>query len=140
MVAAVLLLPILATLVGTALDLGPFAPPSLYLLAVVVAAAIGGLWSGLAAAALSFLGLNYFFTPPTHTLRVAELGDLVALLVFLGVAVVVGSLFARTLAERQLAERQENDLRLVNRFATWLLRAHLDSRTVGDVASTLLHT
>jgi hypothetical protein len=53
--AAAILLPILATLVGVVFNLGPFAPPSLYLLAVVIAAAVGGPWSGLAAAALSFL-------------------------------------------------------------------------------------
>src|SRR5205085_7628793 len=79
-------------------------------------------------------------TPPSHTLRGEGLGDLVAVLGFLGVAVVVGSLFARTVAERQRTERRENDLRIVHRFATWLLRAHLDARTVGDVASTLVQT
>jgi two-component system sensor histidine kinase KdpD len=137
--AAAILLPILATLVGVVFNLGPFAPPSLYLLAVVVAAAVGGPWSGLAAAALSFLGLNYYFTPPTHTLRVADASDIVALFVFLGIAVVVGSLFAGAVAERERTERRENDLRLVNRFATWLLRADLDGRTVGDIATTLVH-
>jgi two-component system sensor histidine kinase KdpD len=138
--AAVIALPLLATAVGVMFDLGPFGPPSLYLLAVVVAAAIGGLWSGLASAALSFLGLNFFFTPPFHTLRVSKAADLVALLVFLGVATVVGALFARTVAERQRAERQEGDLRLVTRFATWLLGTDLDERIVRDVASTLLGT
>jgi two-component system sensor histidine kinase KdpD len=137
--AAAILLPILATLVGVVFNLGPFAPPSLYLRAVVVAAAVGGPWSGLAAAALSFLGLNYYFTPPAHTLRVADASDIVALFVFLGIAVVVGSLFAGAVAERERTERRENDLRLVNRFATWLLRADLDGRTVGDIAMTLVH-
>ena len=136
---AAILLPIVATLVGVVFNLGPFAPPSLYLLAVVAAAAVGGPWSGLAAAALSFLGLNYYFTPPAHTLRVADASDIVALFVFLGIAVVVGSLFAGAVAERERTERRENDLRLVNRFATWLLRADLDGRAVADIATTLVH-
>jgi two-component system sensor histidine kinase KdpD len=83
--------------------------------------------------------LNYYFTPPAHTLRVADASDIVALFVFLGIAVVVGSLFAGAVAERERTERRENDLRLVNRFATWLLRADLDGRTVGDIATTLVH-
>src|SRR3954464_2759135 len=64
--AAAILLPVVATLVGVAFNIRPFAPPSLYLLAVVVAAAVGGPWSGIAAAVLSFVALNYYFTPPTH--------------------------------------------------------------------------
>ncbi|MFL5735746.1 MAG: ATP-binding protein [Actinomycetota bacterium] len=138
--AAAILLPVVATLVGVAFNLRPFAPPSLYLLAVVVAAAVGGPWSGIAAAALSFVALNYYFTPPTHTFRVADASDVVALLVFLGVAVVVGALVAGAIAERERTELRENDLRLVNRFATWLLRADLDERTVADIATTLVHT
>jgi two-component system, OmpR family, sensor histidine kinase KdpD len=105
-IAATIGLPLAATLVASGVDLGPFGPPSLYLLAVVLAAAVGGNRSGLAAAALSFLGLNYYFTEPHHTLRVDKTADVVALLVFLVVAVVVGTLLARALAERQRAERQ----------------------------------
>ena len=38
--------------------------PALYLAAVVAATTIGGLWSGLIAASLSLLGLDYFFVEP----------------------------------------------------------------------------
>jgi two-component system sensor histidine kinase KdpD len=135
---APLLLPLAATGVATSLDLGPFGPPSLYLLAVVATSAVSGLWSGLAAAAISFLGLNYYFTAPIHTLRVSKPEDLVALLVFLGVAVIVGALFARALAERQRVERREDELRLVNRFSTRLLSSDLTEQVVRDVAGTLV--
>ncbi|MBI3648138.1 MAG: DUF4118 domain-containing protein [Actinobacteria bacterium] len=135
---AALLLPLLATAIGTGLNLGPFGPPSLYLLAVVATAAIGGMWSGVAAAAVSFVGLNYFFTPPVHTLRVGKPQDLVALLVFLGVATIVGALLARALEERARVERREEALRLVNRFSTRLLSTELSGQVVHDVASTLV--
>ncbi|HEV8564743.1 MAG TPA: ATP-binding protein [Actinomycetota bacterium] len=137
-IVATLVLPIAATAIGTSLDLGPFGPPSLYLLAVVATAAIGGLWSGLAAAALSFVGLNYFFTPPLHTLRVGKPEDLVALFVFVGTAAIVGALLARALAERQRVERREDELRLVNRFSTRLLSSDLTEQVVRDVAGTLV--
>jgi len=59
-----------------------------------LAAAIGGARSGLGAAVVACLGLNYYFTEPHHTLRVDRGADVVALLVFLVVAVVVGTLLA----------------------------------------------
>jgi two-component system, OmpR family, sensor histidine kinase KdpD len=136
-IAAAIGLPVAATLVASGVDLGPFGPPSLYLLAVVLAAAVGGNRSGLASAVLSFLGLNYFFTEPHHTLRVDKGADAVALLVFLVVAVVVGTLLARALAERQRAERQEAELRLINTIATRLLSIELSARAVADLTTSV---
>jgi two-component system sensor histidine kinase KdpD len=135
---APLLLPLAVTGSATSIDLGPFGAPSLYLLAVVATSAVSGLWNGLAAAVISFVGLNYFFTPPVHTLRVSKAEDLVALLVFLGVAVIVGALFARALAEQRRVERREDELRLVNRFATRLLSSDLTEQVVHDVVGTLV--
>ena len=40
-----------------------------YVLAVVLAAAGGGVGAGLTASVLSFLALNFFFTPPLRTFR-----------------------------------------------------------------------
>jgi two-component system, OmpR family, sensor histidine kinase KdpD len=136
--AAAVLLPIAATAIGSAIDLRPFGPPSLYLLAVVATTAIGGLAAGLAAAAISFLGLNYFFTPPEHTLRVSKPADLVALLVFLVVAGIVGILFGRALTERERAERREEEVRLANRFAARLLSSELAESLVREFASALV--
>jgi two-component system sensor histidine kinase KdpD len=130
-------LPVLVTMVASWLDLGPFGPPSLYLLAVVAAAIIGGATSGIAAAACSFVGLNYYFTEPVHTLRVGKAADVVALVVFLVVAVVVGALVARALADRERAERQEEELRLVNRAATKLLSDEPSSLTISQITDAV---
>jgi two-component system, OmpR family, sensor histidine kinase KdpD len=136
-IAAAIGLPVVATLVASGVDLGPFGPPSLYLLAVVLAAAIGGARSGLGAAVVAFLGLNYYFTEPHHTLRVDKGADAVALLVFLVVAVVVGTLLARALAERQRAERQEAELRLINSIATRLLSTELSAQALADLTAAV---
>lgn len=130
--ASAVLLPVLATVMAATLDLGPFGPPSLYLLVVVIVAVLGGAWSGIAAAAISFVGLNYYFTEPVHTLRVDKPADVVALAVFLMVAVVVGALFARALTDRERAERQEEELRLVNRAATKLLSRGLSPGVIVE--------
>jgi two-component system sensor histidine kinase KdpD len=85
---------------------------ALSLLALTVACALaGGLWPALASAVLSTVLLNYFFTPPLHTLDIADGADVVTLLLFLAVAVSVASVVDRA-ARRSLqarAARQEAD-------------------------------
>jgi two-component system sensor histidine kinase KdpD len=92
-----------------------------YVLAVVIAAAWGGLPAGLAASVLSFLALNFFFTPPFHTLTVGQEEDVVALAVFLVVSVIVGSLVSRALSQRARAERREREARLLHHVSARLL-------------------
>jgi two-component system sensor histidine kinase KdpD len=109
----------------------------LYLLAVVVAAAIGHLWPGLLAAALSFFGLDYFFTPPLHTFVVGKAEDLVALAVFLLVAAVVSAALSAALEQRATAEFRESQVRALYHVTSRLLSgAGLDS-VLSDLAVAL---
>ena len=88
---AVVGLPLLTTVLTGLLDdlrLGTLL--LLYVLAVVVVAAVGGLWPGILAAVASVLLANYYLTPPFHTLTV-ESGDSVVELVAFGVVAVVVS-------------------------------------------------
>lgn len=93
----------------------------LYVLAVVIATRLGGALSGVGSAIVSFLCLNFFFTPPLHTFAVASSEDLVALGVFLATATVVGLLLTSALEATARAERREQEASLVNRLATGLL-------------------
>ncbi len=111
---------------------------SLYLLAVVLAAAIGGVWGGLLAAALSFAGYVFFFTAPRFTFRVAAVEDVVAAVVLLLVALVVGLLVARVLDERERTERREREARLLGYLAAKLLSGEPLSRVLDDFAQALL--
>jgi two-component system sensor histidine kinase KdpD len=86
-----------------------------YVLAVVVASAVGGIGAGLVATFLSFLALNLLFTE-------AELDDLVALGVFVVVASIVGSVLATAIDQRARAERREEETRLLH---------HLGMRLIG---------
>ncbi len=81
----------------------------LYLLAVVVVAAVGGLWAALATAVVSFLVVNWFFTPPLHAFTIGETENLLALFVFLAVATIVSgfvSLAARRAADGRRAHAE----------------------------------
>ncbi len=63
----------------------------IYLVAVVTIAVIGGFWPALLAALAASLLLNWYFTKPLHTLTIAEPRNLLALLLFVTVAVTVSS-------------------------------------------------
>jgi two-component system, OmpR family, sensor histidine kinase KdpD len=137
-VAVVVVAPVIATLVSF-----PLAPPaaaaaSVYLLAVVIAAWAGGVVGGIAVAVSSAAALNFFFTPPAHTLRVENTEDVVAIVVFLLVAVIVGSVVARALADRARATERERDTRLLTSFATKLLSGEPIERMLNDFAAAML--
>ena len=59
-----------------------------FLLAVLFTAMNFGIWPAIFASILSFLVYNFFFIPPIYTFTIAEPYELLALLIFLVVAVV----------------------------------------------------
>src|SRR5207248_307559 len=83
----------------------------LYLLLTLLISAVSGWQVGLFAALLTNLTLNFFFVEPLHKFSIQEPVDYFALIVFLIVSVVGGSLLssARSAAEdgrRQAAETE----------------------------------
>lgn len=91
---------------------------ALSLLAITVGCAlVGGLWPALACAVVSTVLLNYFFTPPLHTLTIADSKNFVTLLLFLAVAVGVASVVDRAARRSILAEqarREADTLSMLN--------------------------
>jgi two-component system sensor histidine kinase KdpD len=63
----------------------------IYLVAVVAVAVVGGFWPAVLAAIVASLLVNWYFTPPVHTLTIADVQSLLALLLFVTVAVTVSS-------------------------------------------------
>ena len=85
----------------------------LYLVTVIVSAALGGRMAGITASVLSFLGFNYLFVQPYYSLTVQHLQDLMIMGVMLGVSVLFSGLMARAqtrLEEVQARERQAMQL------------------------------
>ncbi|MGE3918955.1 MAG: DUF4118 domain-containing protein [Hyphomicrobiaceae bacterium] len=75
-----------------------------FLLAVLLCGIQLGTASAIAASVLSFLAYNFFFIAPLYTFTVAEPYEVLALLVFLVVAFVTGSMAGR-LREQAIATR-----------------------------------
>jgi two-component system sensor histidine kinase KdpD len=63
----------------------------IYLFAVVMITVIGGFWPAVLAAVAASLLLNWYFTPPLHNFTIEEPKNLLALLMFVTVAVAVSS-------------------------------------------------
>lgn len=109
-----------------------------YVLAVTAAATIGGIASGLTASLISFLALNFFFTPPFHTFNVTKTEDLIAVVVFLLVSITVGTLISTTLAQRTRAEQREREANEAREEAdTNRARAALFSSVTHDLRTPL---
>ncbi len=98
---------------------GDLSSPLMFFLALVVGVALlGGSWPALAASVVSFACLNWFFTAPTGRFTVASPGELVALGVFVVVAVAVASvvdLAARRTVEAYRARAEASTLAALSR-------------------------
>ncbi|MGH2636698.1 MAG: ATP-binding protein [Actinomycetota bacterium] len=116
-------------------ELGAVSP---FLLAVVGASVVGGIWAGVMSSALGFVALTYFFTEPVHTFRITSRDDVVAVVVFLVVALLVGWVVARAVAERDRASRREREARLLNYFATKALSGEPLDRVLNDLGASLV--
>ncbi|GHH83204.1 hypothetical protein GCM10018793_44710 [Streptomyces sulfonofaciens] len=99
-----------AVLVPVRGDLSVAGVVPIYLAAVVVVAAAGGVWLGLGAAFASTLLANFFFVPPYHTLDVADRDLVVTVAVYVAMAVAVSvavDLIARWRAEAERLAGQD---------------------------------
>ncbi|MFA6574705.1 MAG: DUF4118 domain-containing protein, partial [Nocardioides sp.] len=117
------LLPLLLTVVlDRTAGTDQLAVAELLLLAATVAVAlVGGLLPAILAAVVSFLALNYYFTPPVGRLTVAHAEDVIALTVYVAVAVGVATVVDR--ASRRAAD------------AT---RARTEAATMGALSRSVL--
>jgi two-component system, OmpR family, sensor histidine kinase KdpD len=76
-----------------------------YLVAVVTITVVGGFWPAILAAVAASLLLNWFFTQPYHTFTIAQPQELLALLLFVTVAVAVSSVVHLAARRAVLAAR-----------------------------------
>ncbi len=114
----------------------------LFLLLVVCVSAIGGMWPALAVAVGGFLLVNWYLTPPVHTWTIGDPENVLALLVFLAVAVAMSTFVA--LAARRAAQatraraKAETLMRLAGTSSTVAILDGL-RRAFGLDGAALLH-
>ncbi|MEU8834176.1 sensor histidine kinase KdpD [Streptomyces sp. NBC_01527] len=116
--------PVLLTLLLTSMTNGPGLANDvlLFLFMTVAAALLGGLLPALASAAVGSLLLNYWFTPPTHTLTVQDPRNFVAIVIFFAVAVAVASVVDLAARRTHQAARLRAESEILSFLAGSVLR------------------
>ncbi|MBK3577008.1 sensor histidine kinase KdpD [Streptomyces sp. MBT65] len=94
----------------------------LYLALTVAAALLGGLFPALASAAVGSLLLNWYFTPPVHTFTIADPKNIVAIAIFVAVAVSVASVVDLAARRTQQAARLRAESEILSFLAGNVLR------------------
>ncbi|MER5513240.1 sensor histidine kinase KdpD [Streptomyces sp. NPDC002763] len=94
----------------------------LFLTLTVAAALLGGLFPALASAAFGSLLLNYFYTPPLHRLTIADPKNIVAIVIFFGVALSVASVVDLAARRTHQAARLRAESEILSFLAGNVLR------------------
>jgi two-component system sensor histidine kinase KdpD len=135
---AAVLLPLITVLLAAGrahLNLADFV--LVYLVAVVTITVIGGFWPAVLAAVAASLLLNWYFTAPIHTFTIAQPRELLALLLFVTVAVAVSSVVHLAARRAQQAARaREEAAALLELAQTVLGGADSPAAVLGHLART----
>ncbi|WP_035849102.1 sensor histidine kinase [Kitasatospora azatica] len=102
---------------------GPGLPTDmlLFLSVTVCAALVGGLFPAIASALVGSTALNYYFTPPIHTLTISDSQNIVAVAIFTAVGISVATVV-------DVAARRTNEA----------ARAQAEAQTLSALAGTVL--
>jgi two-component system sensor histidine kinase KdpD len=125
-----------ALLTRATADLGRGSGVAIFMLAVTVAAAAGGLWGGAVAAILASIVLPFLERPGAPAFE--EPIDIIASVVFLAVAILVGLIVGNAADERDRASRREREARLLAFLSTKLLSGDVPDRVLDDFARALM--
>ncbi|WP_329559118.1 ATP-binding protein [Streptomyces uncialis] len=110
------------TLSNVDADLGLANDMLLFLSLTVAAALLGGLLPALASAAFGSFLLNWFFTPPLHRVTIADPKNIVAIVIFVGVAVAVASVVDLAARRTHQAARLRAESEILSFLAGSVLR------------------
>lgn len=118
-------------------------PPSealLYLLPVGLSTVLWGLGPGIAAAICAFVAYNYFFIRPYYSLLVLRTEDLLALIVFLIVAIVINQLVGRNKSSLSEATAREREAIRLYELSTTLAGLNYSETIVNTLAEKAIET
>jgi Osmosensitive K+ channel histidine kinase len=129
-----------ATLAAAVLDRssGTGSAVSIYMLAVVIASIVGGIPAGLGAAGIASVALATLFSGSRGLGGPDQTADLIATMVFLAVAIIVGLLVAGAVHERALATRREREAQFLGSLSARFLSGDVPERALDDFAAALL--
>lgn len=104
----------------------------LYLLAVIAVTIVGGFWPAVLAAVAAGLLVNWYFTPPVHTWTIDAPQNVVALLLFVTVAVTVSSIVHLAARRSALAAARATEASILLALARTVLGGQDSPHAVLD--------
>jgi len=110
----------------------------LFLVAVLLVAVNFGIWPAIYASGLSFMVYNFFFIPPLYTFTVAEPYELLALVIFLIVAVITSALAGRVREQATISASRMRAMRRLYEF-TRRLSGLASFDAVAEGAASEIH-
>ncbi len=110
-----------------------------FLMAVLFSAVSFGMRPAIYASMLSFLSYNFFFLEPLHTFQIAQPHELLALIIFLIVAIVTSALAGRVRDQARAANERARSMRRLYEF-TWKLSGLTDADAAADGAAGEIYT
>ncbi len=111
-----------------------------YLLPVMVSTVFWGLWAGIICAVVAFLAYNYYFLPPFHTFIVHDSQDIVALVIFLVIAVLISQLVGRARTGLAAAMARESETTHLYELSLDLARAGTYEEIAAAIAGKTAET
>lgn len=126
-----------AILVALTRELGPGAGVAIFMLAVTISAVTGGIWAGIITALVSSVALPWI-EQPAQGFQFEQLRDVIASVVFLAIAAVVGLVVGNAAAERRRATEREREARLLALLSTKLLTGDVPDRVLDEFVALLL--
>lgn len=110
---------------------------AVYLAAVVATALVAGTWGAIASAVAAFLLYNLLFTEPRFTLRIADPGEWLGVVLLLFVGVVVGELAALERARGEDARAREREARALFQVSRQLVTRSSTADVLSAIAAIL---
>lgn len=125
----------LVTAITSLLHLYPGIPAIslLYLITVLVLAATRGLYAASLASLLSVLAFDFFFFPPSYTLEILKLEDVLTMAGFLASAVLISQLITTLRRRAERASSREHELRRLYEQAQELASLHERQRLAREL-------
>jgi hypothetical protein len=88
-----------------------------FVVVVVLAAALGGRWAGFTAAVVSAMSYDFFLTRPYGSLKIDELEDIVATVLLLAVGLIVGEVVVWAHRGHRQSKRGQEEITRLHRVA-----------------------
>ena len=110
-----------------------------FVIVVVLAAALGGRWAGFTAAVISAMSYDFFLTRPYGSLKIDELEDIVATVLLLAVGLIVGEVVVWAHRGHRQKKRGQDEITRLHRVAEQVAAGASAHDVLESVRAELTH-